>query len=144
MASDSAPQNEDFFHTNFKRMLDNFFEGTRPFFCPTERVWSPPTDIFETSAAIHVKMELAGVRDEDIDVKISDNYLVVRGRRQDQMNVKKENFHLMEIQYGVFERVFRLPDRMTVSSVTASLKNGFLLVTIPKDSAVHEYRIEVE
>jgi HSP20 family protein len=147
MSSEQAvlsQQNEDFFHTNFKRMLDNFFEGTRPLFCPADRVWSPPTDIFETADAIHIKMEVAGVRDEDIDVKISDNFLVVRGRRQDEQNLKRENYHLMEIQYGTFERAFRLPERMQVGEVSATLKNGFLLVTIPKDARMREYRIEVE
>lgn len=140
-----ADEREDFFSSSFRRLLDNFLDGSlQPRFCPAERYWSPPTDIFETADAILIKMELAGVRDEDVDVKVSDNYLVVRGRRMDERNIKKENFHLMEIQYGRFERAFRLPEWMHVTDVSAALKNGFLVITVPKDPQKREYRIQVE
>lgn len=128
----------------FRRILDNFFQGTVPQFCPAERVWNPPTDVFETCDAIHIKMEIAGVKQEDLEVKVTDNLLVIRGRRSDEQHIKKENFHLMEIHYGTFERVFGLPRPMEVKSVTATLKDGFLLVTIPKDTKVREYRIGIE
>lgn len=134
---------EDSFDSNFRRLIDNFMEGSRPVFCPAERAWTPPTDIFETCDAIHIKMELAGVRDEDIEVKVNDNFLIVRGKRADEQRVKRENFHLMEIQYGAFERVFGLPAHMEVKSVTATLKDGFLLIRIPKDERLREYRIEI-
>jgi HSP20 family protein len=140
----AVAHDETFFEKTFKSVLDNFFEERRPHFCAAERAWIPPTDIFETSDAIHIKMEVAGVRDEDIEVKVSDNLLVVRGRRGDEQSNKKENFHLMEIQYGVFERAFGLPTFMEVKNITASLKNGFLLITIPKDTRLREYRIRIE
>ncbi|MBX7243870.1 MAG: Hsp20/alpha crystallin family protein [Candidatus Sumerlaeaceae bacterium] len=130
--------------SSFKRILDNFFDSQKPRFCPTERAWTPPTDVFETQTAIHIKMELAGIHIESVDVKVSDNFLVVRGRRDDEQHVKRDNFHLMEIHYGQFERVFGLPNHMEIKNVTAELKNGFLLITVPKDMRVRDYKIKVD
>lgn len=135
---------DDAFNRTVKQLIDNFFSGDHPRFCPIERAWNPPTDIFETSNALHIKMEVAGVAEGDIEVKVSDTYLIIRGRREDECHVKRENFHLMEIQYGHFERVFRLPVRMEEREVTATLRNGFLVVTIPKDTSLREYRIQIE
>jgi HSP20 family protein len=128
----------------FRKLVDNFFEGARPVFCPAERAWNPPTDIFETCNAIHIKVELAGVHEEDVEVKVSNNFVVIRGRRKDEQQAKKENFHLMEIQYGTFERIFGMPPHMDLKEVSASLKNGFLMVTIPKDTKLREYRIQID
>ncbi len=142
--SPTAAAPEDAFDRTFNRMLDNFFHGKNPLFCPSERVWNPPTDVFESVDAIHIKMEVAGVREEHLEVKVVDNLLVIRGRRSDEQLAKRENYHLMEIHYGSFERVFGLPTPMEVKSVTATLENGFLLVTIPKDERLREYSIEIE
>jgi len=88
-------------------------------------------------------MELAGVREEDIEVKTSDDFLIIRGKRHDEQRVKRENFHLMEIHYGTFERVFSLPSIAQMQNVTATLENGFLHVTIPKDEKPARFRIEI-
>jgi HSP20 family protein len=140
----TAASREDSTDYQFRRILDNFFQGNLPQFCPADRLWNPPTDVFETADAINIKMEIAGVRQEDIEVKMSDNLLVIRGRRTDEQHTKKENFHLIEIHYGSFERVFGFPRPMEVKDVSATLKDGFLLVTVPKDSKLREYRIGIE
>lgn len=141
--SSTAAPPEDAFDRTFNRMLDNFFQGN-PRFCASERVWNPPTDVFESCDAIHIKMEVAGVKEEHLEVKVVDNLLIIRGRRSDEQHTKRENYHLMEIHYGSFERVFGLPTPMEVKSVKAMLEDGFLLVTIPKDERLREYRIEIE
>lgn len=134
---------EDAFDRNVKHLIDNFFSGDHPRFCPIERAWNPPTDIFESADALHIKMEVAGVPESDIEVKVSNNYLIIRGRREDERHIKRENFHLMEIQYGHFERVFRLPVYMEENEVTATLRNGFLLVSVPKGITLREYQINI-
>ncbi len=138
----TAPDDE--FNRNVKHLIDNFFSGDHPRFCPIERAWNPPTDIFESAEALHIKMEVAGVPESDIELKVSHNYLIIRGRREDERHIKRENFHLMEIQYGHFERVFRLPVHMEENEVSAVLRNGFLLVSVPKNISLREYRIEIE
>jgi HSP20 family protein len=128
----------------FGRMLDNFFSLRKTGFWPSSRAWIPPTDVFETDQSIVVRMEIAGVAEEDIEVKVSDNFLVVRGRRLHAPLAKNENYHLMEIHYGPFERVFRLPDGMELRDVTAVLRDGFLTVTIPRGAQKDEIRINIE
>lgn len=135
---------EDPFGQNFHRMFDSFFSGKHPFFCPDGRAWNPPTDIFETDDALHVKIEVAGLRERDIEVKINREYLVIRGRRADSDRMNNARFHLMEIHYGSFERVVRLPHPVELKRITATLENGFLKVHVPKDSNVTEYHIVIE
>lgn len=135
---------EDPFGQNFHRMFDAFFSGKHPFFCTEGRVWNPPTDIFETEDALHVKIEVAGLRDSDIDIKVNRDYLVIRGQRADEDQLNNARFHLMEIHYGRFERIVRLPHPVDVKDISATLQNGFLRIRVPKDSTVAEYRIIIE
>lgn len=135
---------DDQFGQNFHRIFDAFISGKHPFFCPDGRAWNPPTDIFETSDALHVKMEVAGLRESDIEVKVNKDYLVIRGQRNDADQLHSARFHLMEIHYGHFERIVRLPHPVTVKNISAVLQNGFLKIRVPKDSTIAEYRIEIE
>jgi len=134
----------DPFEEEFRRWVNTFFGQQRPRFMPTQRAWVPPTDVYETEDAIHIRMEVAGVREEDVEVKLSGRYLIVRGKREEDPQVHKERCHLMEIQYGAFERVFALPGNFSAQNVTAKLGDGFLTIVLkktPEDG--QEYRIEI-
>lgn len=130
--------------STFGRVLDQFFSNDRPRFCPPERAWAPPTDVYETRQSVVIRMELAGVRREDLDIQVNGNYLVVRGRRAEQHPLKKENYHQMEIHYGSFARVFRMPNKMVLKDVAAEIENGFLTLTVPKGEYPAEIRINIE
>jgi HSP20 family protein len=135
---------DDISDSVFGQVLDNFFGQPRARYWTPTRLWNPPTDVFETSTAIIIKMELAGVLREDIEVKTSGSFLMIRGKRVDQHKVKKENFHLMEIHYGHFMRTFRLAGDMAIGEVNAELENGFLTVSIPKGQPGREIRINID
>ena len=135
---------EDGFSQNFLRMFDSFFSGKHPFFCPEGRAWNPPTDIFETENALHVKIEVAGLKEKDIEVKVNRDYLIIRGQRKDEHRNINTRFHLMEIHYGSFERVLKLPHLVDMSRIVATLENGFLIVTVPREVSSEEYRIEID
>ena len=135
---------EDPFGQNFHRMFDSFFSGKHPFFCPEGRAWNPPTDVYETEDALHIKIEVAGIREKDIDVKVNKDYLVIQGQRSDDKREGNSRYHLMEIHYGTFERVIRLPHTVEIDSISATLQNGFLMIRVPKDSTVVDYRIIIE
>lgn len=135
---------DDAFGQNFHRMFDSFFSGKHPFFCPEGRAWNPPTDIYETDDALHVKIEVAGLREQDIEVKVNEDYLMIRGHRTDDAREGRGRFHLMEIHYGSFERVIRLPRPVDIRTIVATLQNGFLIVRVPMDNSGAEYRIEIE
>ncbi|MCX7625685.1 MAG: Hsp20/alpha crystallin family protein [Candidatus Sumerlaeaceae bacterium] len=136
---------KDPFEEDFLRWMNSFFGQQRPHFMPTTRTWTPPTDIYETENDIHIRMELAGVQENDVEVKLSGRYLIVRGKREDTSNVQKENYHLMEIQYGCFQRVFALPEIFSPEDVSAHLENGFLTIILKKrPNQNQEIRIEIQ
>ena len=135
---------DDPFGQSFHRMFDSFFAGKHPLFCPEGRAWNPPMDIFETKDALHIKIEVAGLQDQDVEVKVNKDYLIIRGRRRDEHRRQDARFHLMEIHYGSFERVIRLPHEVAMEKIAATLQNGFLLVRVPKERSRKEYRIEIE
>lgn len=103
-----------------------------------ERFWEPQADVYETREALRVKVELAGVRPDSIQVELSGDgrTLSIRGVREDERTeaVDRILFHQMEIYLGPFERVLVLPPGAEVDrdGVQASYKDGFLLVTLPK------------
>lgn len=103
-----------------------------------ERFWEPQADVYETREAVRVKVELAGVRPDSIQVELSGDgrSLSIRGVREDERTeaVDRILFHQMEIYLGPFERVLTLPPGAEVDreAVQAAYKDGFLLVTLPK------------
>lgn len=136
---------QDPFEEDFLHWVNAVFGQQKPRYCPSQRSWVPPTDVYETQDAIHIRMELAGVREEDIEVKLTGRYLIVRGKRDEERNVRKENYYLMEIPYGVFQRVFALPETFQSQDVTAKLKDGFLTIVLKKPSPhATEFRIEIQ
>ena len=90
------------------------------------------TDIVETDDEYIVKMELAGVKREEIAIDIDNNYLVVQGIRCESGPGEVKAFHRMEIHYGKFQRVFLLPSGVRKSGIIAELKDGFLYIAIKK------------
>jgi HSP20 family protein len=119
------PSDFDQAEEDFSAGLENFFSSQRPLFSLSEKVWNPPTDVFEMEETVYVKIEIAGVRDQDLDIAIDKNLLRVRGQRSDQtLSDCKASYHLMEIRYGSFERVFGLPAKLDLDAVTASYRDG--------------------
>jgi HSP20 family protein len=95
-------------------------------------VWHPPTDVFETADHVVVKMEVAGVRKEDLDVSFDEHCLRIRGRREERFTGRKVAVSQMEIEYGVFERNISIPHSVDADRIEASYGDGFLVVRILK------------
>ena len=128
----------------FRTRLDNVFSGSRHLFSLSEKIWNPPTDVYEVGDAIIVTMEVAGVREEDLSISAENNLLIIRGYRRDEHPAPKQNYHLLEIRYGPFERVFRLPGGLDTEGVDATYTQGFLSVRIPKrECCRRDVRIEI-
>jgi HSP20 family protein len=94
--------------------------------------WKPPTDIFETDAALVVYMDIAGMRSEDFSVEYADGILTIGGERTVRPHQGKPHYHAMEVQVGPFERRFRLPVPVDPESIHASYEQGFLEVRLTK------------
>lgn len=113
-------------------MLDNFFSSQRPLFSLSNRVWNPPTDIYETDTATIVKMEVAGLDEKQLNITAQKNMMIVRGKRIQSHPGIKINYHLMEVHYGAFERVFAFSYNLNQEKIKASYERGFLLIEVGK------------
>jgi HSP20 family protein len=138
--SEFDPSEED-----FNAGLDSFFSSQRPLFSLSEKIWNPPTDVYDMGGNVYVKIEIAGVSEEDLEIAVDKNLLRVRGRRREQVSGQGATYHLMEVRYGTFERVFGLPSKLDLDNIVANYRDGFLVIEIPKIATKpKEIHIEVE
>ncbi|MDD5542241.1 MAG: Hsp20/alpha crystallin family protein [Acidobacteriia bacterium] len=107
--------------------------------------WSPAVDIYETEQAIVLKAELPEINQKDIDIRIENNTLTLRGERKFERETKEENYHRVERSYGAFCRTFTLPSTVDQDKVKAEYKDGILKVTLPKreDSKPKQIKVGV-
>jgi HSP20 family protein len=94
-------------------------------------VWSPPTDVYETEEDYVVRVEIAGMREEDFDITVEDKFLTISGSRPDVP--ERRAYQQMEIRFGKFETVVGIPGPIKLESSMAEYKEGFLKVTLPKN-----------
>jgi HSP20 family protein len=109
-----------------------------------EGLWQPPVDIYEDSESVVIKAELPDIDQKDIEVKIEDNTLTLRGERKQEKDLKKENYHRIERYYGTFQRSFALPHTINQEKVKASCERGVLTITLPKRQETKPKQINVE
>jgi HSP20 family protein len=95
-------------------------------------VWNPPTDVYETEVNYVIKVEVAGMRDEDFDVAFENNILMISGYRSD-LNERRA-YHQMEIRFGRFEIAVQTPATLNMEKATAEYKDGFLIIVLPKSN----------
>jgi HSP20 family protein len=93
-------------------------------------IWSPPTDEYETDEAYVVRVEIAGMREEDFEVAVENNMLMISGFRSDLP--ERRAYHQMEIRFGKFATSIGLPGPVNVEEARAEYKDGFLIVSLPK------------
>ncbi len=106
--------------------------------------WSPAVDIFETDNAIVLKAELPGMTEKDIDLTVDRNLLTIKGERQFENEVNKDNYHRVERAYGSFMRSFQLPATVDTTKVQAEQKNGILTITLPKKEEEKPKKINIK
>ncbi len=97
-----------------------------------ESRWAPNTDVYTSEGILVVKVELAGMRREDLELAVEGNRLIISGNRPDGCRAPKCTFLVMEINYGSFESVIELPPGYDLSQSKASYQNGFLRVDVPQ------------
>ena len=94
-------------------------------------IWRPATDVFETEESIVVRVEIAGVREEDFSISLKGNQLTVRGNRPDVL--ERRAYYQLEISFGEFLTEVDLPGPVLSDHVTAEYIDGFLRLVFPKD-----------
>lgn len=106
--------------------------------------WLPPVDIYENAnQEIVLKAELPGIAREDIDLRVENNTLTLRGERKREADVKTEQYHRVERSYGSFSRSFALPTRIDTEKVRAEFKDGVLTIALPVKAEAKPRQIEV-
>lgn len=98
----------------------------------SEGNWVPNTDVYLSDDGLVIKVELAGMRREDLQITIEGNSLRIRGHRGDGCRSASAQFLVMEISYGEFESVIELPEGYDLGQAKAAYQNGFLRVDVPK------------
>ncbi len=93
--------------------------------------WVPNTDVYENEGGLVVKVELAGMRSEHLEITVEGNRLRISGNRPDGCRSAKASFLVMEINYGPFESLLELPEGYDLSQAKAAYLNGFLRIDVP-------------
>ena len=124
------------------RMFDRFRGGTTE--DGVTSTWMPVVDIAERANDFHVKVELPGVKKEDVRITVQNNTLTIRGEKKLENEKNGENYHRVERSYGLFQRSFTLPTSVVSERIEASYDNGVLSITIPKAEEVKPREIEVK
>ena len=109
---------------------DMFATEPRAALASTQK-WCPPTDVFRTPEGIVVRMELAGLERDEIDITYKNDTVVVRGVRHDNFEEPKETFWQLEIAHGPFERTVKLPAQIDPDRTEARYERGLLIIKLP-------------
>ena len=103
----------------------------------------PPVDIYEDEHKLVLKIEIPGMRQQDLDVRMENNTLTVKGERSFQSEGKEENFHRVERRYGSFYRAFTVPNTVNPESIKADYDAGVLRVELEKKPESKPRQIKV-
>ena len=93
---------------------------------------APAVDIAESEKAYEITAELPGMDDKNIEVKVANGSLTIKGEKQEEKEEKKKDYYLHERHFGSFERSFEMPEGVDADKIEASFKKGVLTVTLPK------------
>jgi len=105
--------------------------------------WAPSVNIYETEHELVVKADLPEVDPKDLDIRVENNILTIRGERKFEKNVNEENYLRVERAYGSFARSFTLANTVNSEAIAADYQNGVLTLSIPKREEAKPKQIKV-
>jgi HSP20 family protein len=106
-------------------------------------LWAPAVDIYETEQELVVKADLPEVNPQDLDIRVENNILTIRGERKFENKVNEENYLRVERSYGSFSRSFSLANSVKSEAIKADYQNGVLTLSIPKREEAKPKQIKV-
>jgi len=125
------------------RLFRESYNSERPEEALTTTTLAPPVDIYEDEHNFMLKIEVPGIDEKDIDVRIEGNTLTVHGERKLEKEEKEENFRRVERHYGSFTRSFTLPGSIDPGQVSADYDKGVLKIKLPKKAEAKPKQIKV-
>jgi HSP20 family protein len=105
--------------------------------------FAPAVDVYEDEHKVALKIEVPGIEEKDIDVRVENNMLTVTGERRIDKEEKQENYRRVERQYGSFTRSFTLPQTVDTDNVSANYEKGVLKINLPKKAEAKPKQIKV-
>jgi HSP20 family protein len=108
------------------------------------RIWSPPVDILERENEVILKVDLPEMNQNDIEIKVEENTLIIRGERKFIQETPHGNYLQIERPYGTFQRTFAIPRMIDLEKIKAAYKDGVLRIVLLKKEEVHPKQIVVE
>ncbi len=105
--------------------------------------WTPSVDIFETENELVLSAEVPGIDEKDIEIKLEDNTLTLRGKRNFEKETKEENYHRIERAYGSFFRSFSLPLYIKQDAIKAEHNHGVLKIVMPKKPELKPRKVKI-
>jgi HSP20 family protein len=105
--------------------------------------WAPAVDIYETEHEMVVKADLPDIDPKDLDIRVENNILTIRGERKFEKKVNEDNYLRVERAYGSFARSFTLANTVNSDAIKAEYQNGVLTLTIPKKEEAKPKQIKV-
>jgi HSP20 family protein len=126
------------------RFFDDFWRTAGRTPTRTAAEFEPAVDVVEHENAYELRVELPGIKPEEVDVSVDGDTLTVRGERtySDEQR-KKDGYYRLERRYGKFQRTFTLPQTVDAGSIGAELSNGMLTLTLPKQELAKPRKITV-
>jgi HSP20 family protein len=121
-------------------LFRDFQEGDSPL---TTASFVPAVDIYEDAKKVTLKLEVPGIEEKDLDIRVENNTLTVKGERKFDKEEKEENFHRIERRYGSFYRAFTLPSTVDTENVQASYNAGVLKLELSKKPEAQPKQIKV-
>lgn len=118
-----------------RRLMEDMFHQLSPRFLLDQRVWSPQIDILETPEEFFILADASGINKSDIKINVKKDLVHVYGRRERPAIQSALRYVQMEIEYGVFERVFQLPGPIDEEGIEAHYRDGLLTIRLPKKTA---------
>jgi HSP20 family protein len=138
------------------RMIDDFgrgFGAWRPFgqsmLRPSwgfEETWgkAPAVDVCERDKEYEITAELPGIDANNVEVKVSDGVLTIKGEKEEQKEEKQKDYHISERRFGSFQRSFKLPEGTDEDKIQANFEKGLLTVTLPKSAEAQKPEKKIE
>lgn len=110
---------------------------------PLTGAFVPPVDVYEDEQSVQLRIEVPGMDEKDIDIRMENNTLTIRGERKFEKEEKEENFHRIERRYGSFTRSFTLPSTVNPEDVNADYDKGVLKIRLAKRAEAKPKQIKV-
>lgn len=129
------------FEKEMEELLDGFLHSRRSIVFG--HPWKPSVNIIETDKNLIVLIDASGVKPEDVSMKVDNGYLIIDGKREDPFYSENCNYYAMEIDFGKFERIIKIPVDVEIEKINVSNDNGFIKIVFPLKRII-EKEIKIE